>query len=313
MRTRILGKTGAIVGVIGYGSQSLSLPLRPPESEAIHLLRELVAHGVNFIDTADTYCVGPESLNQNEKLLVQALADVTAPIYISTKGGTVRTEKGWEIDGSPERLYRIIVASHAALGGKEPIFLWQHHWPDARHSIPAVFKSFQRAVDEGLVRHIGVSNYTLEQLKQACDLMPIVSLEAQLNLWHRDPEFNGLLEYCENNNIVFLPYRPMGGFGLAERLGEIPSLAAVARERGISPYRMMIAWHLAKSPAILPIPGSSKLRNILDCLGAAEMSLTADEIKRIQDVNPADLPQRIRPPSWKGTLGLSKKASEPEA
>jgi pyridoxine 4-dehydrogenase len=301
MRTRVFGKTGVEVGVIGYGAMPLSVEARPPEDEACNILREVTARGVSFMDTADTYGLSPADLHHNERLLAKMFLsgnDRVPRVYIGTKGGTVRKEPGWEIDGSPERLYRVISESFEALGGKEPIFLWQHHWPDPRYSIRAMMEPVRRAVDEKLVRFVGVANYSIEQIKEAREVLEIVSVQNQYNLWRREAEHDGVLEYCEREDLVFMPWRPLGGLGLAQRLGEINPLMDLARERGISPYRLNIAWLLAKSKCILPIPGSSRLGNILDCLEAGNVHLTPVEIARIDAIAEPELPKRSRPPAW---------------
>src|SRR5438477_11400568 len=170
MRTRLFGKTGVEVGVIGYGAMPLSLEGRPTEAEALAILQQVAARGVSFIDTADTYGLDPSDVHHNERLLAKMAVSVKGrggPIYIATKGGTVRKQSSWEIDGSPARLYRVIRESFEALGGEKPIFLWQHHWPDPRYSIKEMMEPVQRAMKENLVRFVGVANYSLEQIKEA--------------------------------------------------------------------------------------------------------------------------------------------------
>ena len=309
MERRPLGKTGIEVSAVGYGAMALSLEGGPPEAESVAILQQLLGGGVTFFDTADTYCRGPGDLHHNERLLARALAARQGgpePVCVATKGGTVRTASGWEIDGTPDRLYRGICASFQALGGKEPISIWQHHWPDPRYSIAAMMKPVRRAVEEGLVRFIGVGNYSVQQLREVRDVLPVVSVQNQFNLWHREPEEDGMLEYCEREDIVFLPWRPLGGLGLAHRLGEIRPVADLARERGISPQRLMISWHLAKSKCIFPIPGSSRVENVLDCLAAREVRLEPREIARLDAVPPAELPRRTRPPAWEQAPGLAR-------
>lgn len=312
MRKRPFGKTGVEVSVVGYGAMPLSVEDRPSEAEALSILQQVVARGVSFIDTADTYGLGPSDLHHNERLLAKMLSstkDDAARILIATKGGTVRRQPGWEIDGSPTRLYRVIRESFEALGGEQPIFLWQHHWPDPRYSIKAMMEPVLRAVNEKLIRFVGVANYSIEQIKQARDVVDIVAVQNQYNLWRREPEHEGLLEYCENEGLVFLPWRPLGGLGLAQRLREIEPLASLAAARGISPHRLNIAWLLAKSKCILPIPGTRRLKNIIDCLEAEDVRLTSFEIARIDAITERDLPRRSRPPAWEKMPPVSQTDS----
>jgi pyridoxine 4-dehydrogenase len=309
MRTRLFGKTGIEVSILGYGAMPLSVEDRPPETEALDVLQKVLARGVSFIDTADTYGLDPSDVHHNERLLAKMLS--TAPdgggkVRIATKGGTVRKQPGWEIDGSPPRLYRVIRESFEALGGEHPIFLWQHHWPDPRYSIQAMMEPVKRAVTEGLVRFVGVANYSIDQINQAREVVDVVAVQSQYNLWRREPEREGLLEYCEKEDLVFLPWRPLGGLGLAQRLDEIKPLTDLAAERGISPHRLVIAWLLAKSKSILPIPGSRRLEKIMDCLEAENVRLTPFEIAKIDAIAEPDLPRRTRPPAWEKMPPVSK-------
>jgi aryl-alcohol dehydrogenase-like predicted oxidoreductase len=281
----------------------------PQEQDALWLLQQAVTHGVTLIDTADTYCLGPSDLHHNERLVMRAIrgqADGPRDLLIATKGGTVRTEQGWEIDGRPERLHQAICSSHAALGGDTPIPLWQHHWPDPRYSIRAMLTPVQRAQEQGLVRFVGVANYTVEQLQQAREVVDVVSVQNQYNLWHREAEQDGMLEYCEQEGLVFLPWRPMGGQGLAHRLAEIEPLAQLARDRGISPQRLMIAWHLAKSPCILPLVGTRRWDHLEDCLAADGVQLEPREVARLDAILPGQLAERSRQPAWEGMPPLAK-------
>jgi aryl-alcohol dehydrogenase-like predicted oxidoreductase len=276
---------------------ALSLRGRPDDDAQRDLLIAVIAAGVTFFDTADTYCLGPAELHHNERLIGEVLSS-HPEVRVATKGGTLRTATGWQLDSRPERLYQAIVDSYAALGGREPIFLWQHHWPDPRWTIAEMLRPVQRALDEGLIRYVGVGNYSLAQLQEACELVPVASVQNQYNLWKREAESNGIFDFCVDRNLVFLPYRPLGGGELAGRLHEIPTLARLANDRGVSPQRMMIAWHLAQSPCVLPIPGAKQRSHILDCLAAADLRLDTQELRELNAVRADDLPQLPRTPNW---------------
>src|SRR5687768_4039420 len=135
MRTRLLGTTGLKISVVGYGAMALSLRDRPPKNEAVQILKRVLEADVTLIDTADTYCLGRHDLHHNERLVAAVVANTSLDVCIATKGGTLRTEHGWQVDGSPDRLYRSIVDSYEALGGRSAIPLWQLHWPDPRYTI----------------------------------------------------------------------------------------------------------------------------------------------------------------------------------
>lgn len=310
MRRRPFGTTGIETSAVGYGGAALSLPEGPPEDEARQLLRWVLQAGVAFLDTADTYGPRPEESHHNERLIREAIAigrESRLPILVATKGGARRTPSGgWEIAGAPDHLYRAICGSYRALGGDSPIPLWQLHWPDPRFSLAEMLAPARRAVDEQLVQFLGVCNVSLAQLKQARDVVPLVSVQNQFNLWRREAETDGILEYCEQHGLVFLPWRPLGGLGLAQRLGQIGPLATLASQRGVSPQRLTIAWLLAKSPCVLPIFGSARTDHIRDCLAAVDERLDAADVRRLDAISSADLPRRDRPAAWEDRPPLAK-------
>jgi pyridoxine 4-dehydrogenase len=150
----------------------------------------------------------------------------------------------------------------------------------------------------------------VEQLQQAREIVDVVSVQNQYNLWHREAEQDGMLEYCEQEGLVFIPWRPMGGPGLAHRLAEIEPLAQIARDRGISPQRLMIAWHLAKSPCILPLVGTRRWDHLEDCLAADGVKLEPREVARLDAVLPGQLAERSRQPAWEGMPPLAKISTD---
>ncbi|MBN1268220.1 MAG: aldo/keto reductase [Kiritimatiellae bacterium] len=292
MEQRRLSHSGLEVSVVGFGAMAFSVE-RAPEADAFRVLHRVLDLGVTLIDTADTYGRGEEDLHHNERLVARALAAYrgdASRVCVATKGGTVRREGKWYINGAPERLYRAIRESHEALGGRSPIPLWQHHWPDPRYPVRDSMRAVRRAVEEGLVRCVGVSNYSVGQIKEARDVVDIASVQNQYNLWCRDPERDGVLEYCEKEDIVFFPWRPLGGKGLAQRLGDIRPLAERARTKGVSVHRLVIAWLRARSPCILPIPGTVSLDEAEDALQAADLHLSRDEVEAIDRIGPDDIP-----------------------
>lgn len=296
MRYREFGTTGRRVSVIGYGCAALSVGADRDQAAAV--LATVDSLGINLVDTADTYCRLPSELHANERTLAQIYGPCPERVLIATKGGTVRTPTGWGILGEPSRLHRAIVESHAALGGQSPIALWQHHWPDPRYATADVLRSVRRAQDEGLVRWMGVGNYDLQQLREACDCAAVVSIQNQYNLWHRSAESEGLLEFCENRGLVFLAWRPLGGEGLASRLDEIDAVRRLASHRGISPQRLVIAWMLRKSTCLVPLIGSTNPDHIADCAAATDIQLDDQEMSQLNQLRPEELPQRARSPAW---------------
>ena len=286
MRTTTLGNTGLEVSAIGFGAMHFSLAGRPPEAQGFEVLHRVLDLGVTFIDTADAYCRDEDDKHHNEHFLRKALAAYpghTSRVVVATKGGCMRPGGGWTSNGNPDHLRRTIRESHAALGGDRPIALWQHHAIDPNYTIEASLAPVREAVQEGLIRYVGVSNYRVEHIERARGVVEVASVQNQYSPWHRRPERNGVLEYCEREGLTFLPWSPLGGKSRAKSLHQIDGLATLAREKGLSPQRLVIAWLMARSPCILPIPGSSRLANTEDILAAVDVTLTDDEVRRIDE------------------------------
>lgn len=283
MRSTELGSTGESLSAIGFGAMPLSIQNRPPEAHARAVLQRAIDLGVTFIDTADSYCLDESDKHHNERLIARVLAEHPngANVRVATKGGIVRPNGAWEVYGEPGHLRTTIRESYQALGGQEPIFLWQLHAPDDRYPIEDSLKPVREAVDEGLIRYVGLSNVTVEEIERARQIVDVVSIQNKYNPWHRHPESDGVLDYCERHHLTFIPWSPLGGSRRVKHLPEIKDLNAVAVELGVSPMRLVLAWMLAKSPCILPIPGAARLESLEDSLQAVDLKLTPEHIARI--------------------------------
>lgn len=284
MQTRTLGPTSLEVSEIGFGAMHLSLAGRPPEAGAIDVVHHVLDLGVTFIDTADSYCKDESDKHHGERLVRKALGAYegdTSHVVVATKGGLMRPEGRWTRNGDPEHIRTTIRESVDALGGA-PIQLWQHHGPDPEIPVEKSLQPVREAVDEGLIQHVGVSNYSVEQIERARDVVDVVSVQNQYSPWHRQPERDGVLDYCEAHDLTFLPWSPLGGRSRAKDLDEFGELEALADEKGISPQRLVLAWLMARSPAVLPIPGASRIETAEDSIAAADVILTDDEVERIE-------------------------------
>lgn len=280
-----LDDTGVTVSRIGLGAMPLSLEDRPDERDAIEVIHHALDLGVTFIDTADSYCIDQSDFHHNERLIARALDEypgATDDIIVATKGGLTRPEGRWVPDGDPVRLRTTIRKSWEALGGDEPIDLWQFHAPDPDYSIEASLKPAAEAVEEGLIRRIGVSNFDVGQIEQAREVVDVVSVQNQWNPWHREPERNRVLEYCDNEQLTFIPWSPFGGGKRAKHLHEVDILEDLATDLATSPYRITLAWMMAESPMALPIPGATRKESITDSVEAADLELSDDELKRLR-------------------------------
>jgi pyridoxine 4-dehydrogenase len=282
MRTKELASTGVHLSAMGFGAMHLSLSGRPDEDEAIAVVHHVLDRGVNFIDTADAYCRDESDKHHNERLLHKALTTYegdTSDVYVATKGGMMRPNGRWTRNGDPDHLRETIRESVEALGA--PIFLWQHHAPDPDVDVATSMEPVREAVEEGQIRFVGVSNYSVEQVEAAREMVDVISVQNQYSPWHRRPEEDGVLAYCEQEGLTFLPWSPLGGRSRANNLDEIDAIAEVAAQHDASPQQVVLAWLMARSDAILPIPGASRIETIDDSLDALDLMLSDEEVDRI--------------------------------
>ena len=284
METKQLGNTALSISAIGLGGMPMSLSNRPTESQAIAVIHRALALGVTLIDTADSYCKDESDKHHNERLIAKALQQYqgdTSQVIVATKGGLMRPDGNWIRNGNPNHLRETIRTSFEALGGTKAIDVWQYHAPDPNYTIKAALTPAKEAVNEGLIRFIGVSNFSVEQIKEARDIVEVVSVQNQYNPWYRQPEYDGVLKYCETENLTFFPWSPLGGSRRVSSLQDIPVIAQLAQEKGVSVYQIVLAWLRAKSPCIVPIPGASKVSSIEDSVAAAQVKLSEAEVSRL--------------------------------
>jgi pyridoxine 4-dehydrogenase len=240
----------------------------PDRDEAKAVLRRAVELGVNFIDTADSY--GPQV---SEALIAEALYPYPDDLVIATKGGLVRPGPGrWPADGRPEHLKEACDGSLRRLR-LEQIPLYQFHRPDPRVPLEESVGALVELREQGKIRHLGLSNVTEEQLRQAQRLTAIVSIQNRYNLGDRRSD--SLVDLCEQEQLVFLPWAPM------QDLDRNPALEEVARRHRSSPRQVVLAWLLARSPAVLPIPGTGTVAHLEHNLAAAGLRLTAVEVDAV--------------------------------
>jgi pyridoxine 4-dehydrogenase len=245
----------------------------PPDDpeEARRLLRRVVELGVNLIDTADSY--GPEV---SENLIAEALHPYPDGLVIATKGGLRRTGPGeWPRDARPERLRGCCEGSLRRLR-LDRIDLYQLHAPDPEVPLEDSIGALRDLQEEGKIRHIGVSNVSTDQLARARALVDVVTVQNRYNLADRHAE--DVLEHCAEAGIGFIPWFPLATGDLARRGGALDDLA---RTHEATPGQLALAWLLARSPVMLPIPGTSSVEHFEENLAAAELSLDPEELERL--------------------------------
>ncbi len=257
------------VNRLGYGAMRITgkgIWGDPPDrDEARAVLRRAVELGVNFIDTADSY--GPEV---SETLIAEALQPYPDDLVIATKGGLVRPGPNqWIPDGRPEHLREQCEGSLARLK-IDRIPLYQFHRPDPKVPIEESIGAIVALKDEGKIRHIGVCNVTETELHRAQRVTPVVSVQNRYNVADRTSE--SMVDLCEQERLVFLPWAPIMDI---EKDG---TAAEIAQKHGCTTRQVVLAWLLARSPAILPIPGTGTVGHLEENVAAAGIELTPDEV-----------------------------------
>ena len=325
MRTRKLGKSGLEVSEIGLGCMGLSYGYGPAvdRQHGITLIRAAFDHGVTFFDTAEAY--GPFA---NEELLGEALAPVRDRVVIATKFGFKGGNVPEGLDSRPENIWAVAEASLKRLRTDRIDLLYQHR-VDPNVPIEDVAGAVKELIEEGKVKHFGMSEAGVQTIRRAHAVLPVTALQSEYSMWWREPE-KELLPTCEELGIGFVPFSPLGkGFltgaisqdtkfdstdfrnvvprftpenrkanqALAELLGQI------AARKSVTPAQIALAWLLAQKPWIVPIPGTTKLHRLEENLGAATVELAGDDLRSIEsallkitvqgDRYPAHLQQRV--------------------
>jgi aryl-alcohol dehydrogenase-like predicted oxidoreductase len=280
MRYRRIGDRE--VSAIGLGGMPMSIEGRPDEQRSIATIHAALDAGVTLIDTADAYHLHANEVGHNEALIARALASYgsdTTGVLVATKGGHLRPGDGsWTQDGSPAHLREACQASLKRLG-VESIGLYQFHRPDPTVPYADSVGAVRDLLDEGLIQMAGISNANPDQIRQANEILGgrLVSVQNQFSPAFRSslPE----LTLCAELGIAFLPWSPLGGSSRAGSLGSRHSaFAEVAQARGVSPQQVCLAWMLALSETVIPIPGASRPESIRDSARAVDLTLTAPEI-----------------------------------
>jgi pyridoxine 4-dehydrogenase len=260
------------VNRLGFGAMRITgegIWGEPPDRDrAKATLRRAVELGVNFIDTADSY--GPEV---SETLIAEALYPYPDDLVIATKGGQARPGPGhWEPDGRPEHLREVLDGSLQRLK-LDQIPLYQLHRVDPSVPLAESIGALVELKNEGKIRHIGVSNFNEQQLREAQAIVAVVSLQNRYNA--ADLSSDSLVDLCEQDQLVFIPWAPIQG-------ADAKAAVAVAAERhGVTPRQILLAWTLARSPQILPIPGTGSPEHVDENIAAASIELDSEEIAAI--------------------------------
>ncbi|MER6735039.1 aldo/keto reductase [Streptomyces puniciscabiei] len=295
MKYRPLGNT--TVSAIGLGAMPLSIEHRPDEERALATVHAALDAGVTLIDTADSYHWHADERGHNELLIARALARYGGDIshvLVATKGGRGRPgDGGWTVTGTPAHLKQAAEASLKRLG-VDTIGLYQLHKPDPDVPWAESVGALRELVGTGTIRAAGISNVTTGQILEARAILgdALVSVQNQYSPAVRDTEPE--LELCTRLGLAFLPWSPLGGISRSSLDGPSGPTSTgtafhrVAAERGVSPQQIALAWLLARSPTVIPVPGASRPASIQDSAKATEIELEPAELAELD----AALPNR---------------------
>jgi len=308
MKTRKLGRVGPQVSALGYGAMGLSSGYGPAadRKDAIAVIRRAVERGVTLFDTAEAY--GPFT---NEEVVGEALAPFRERVVIATKFGFGINPDGtrYGLDSRPDHIRRVTEGSLRRLKVETIDILYQHR-VDPKIPIEDVAGTVKELIQQGKVRHLGLSEARAKTIRRAHAVQPLTAVQSEYSLWTRDPERNGVLATCDELGIGFVPFSPLGaGFltgkidtttkfdasdfrnisprfdanARAANMALVDLLKRVAQEKRATPAQIALAWLLAQEPWIVPIPGTTNLHRLEENLAAVDVELTSNDLKEIDE------------------------------
>lgn len=283
MEKRRFGTTQYEVSAIGLGAMNLSIANRPSERESIAVIHAALDAGITLFDTADVYCLDDSELGHNERLIAKALrawpGDASS-VLVCTKGGLRRPGGEWVNDARPAQLREACERSLAALG-VDRIAVYQLHAPDPKVPFEESVGTLAELRKEGKIEHVGLSNVSVDQIRAARAIVPIVSVQNRCNPFDLRAFSEGVVAECEKHDMAFLPWSPVGGVRQRGQVKDDSVLRAVADRRNSTPQQVALAWLRAKSPAMIPIPGATRITSAVSSAGAADLLLTGDDVAEI--------------------------------
>lgn len=276
---------------VGLGTMLLSIEGRPDRDRAKAVIRTAVEEGLTLIDTADVYALDDSDIGHGERLVAEALREMglrvdgatsgdREAVVVATKGGRTRPGGRWGHDARPERLREACHASLRALGA-ELIPLYQLHAPDPDVPFEESVGALARLREEGKVGAVGLSNVSADELNRAREIVPIASVQNSVSIWDIGYRRSPILEACEKAGIVLLGYSPLGGRSRAKELTRAPEVEALGRELGASAQELALAWFIARSPVLVPLPGARRVETARSCAKSASMELDPSTLKRL--------------------------------
>ena len=262
----------------------MSVRERNDEELGMRTIHAALDAGVTLIDTADAYSIDEESFGHNEELIARALKDYgtgSDEVLVATKGGHTRSGTDWELDGRPEYLREACEGSLRRLG-VDAIGLYQHHRPDPKVDYADTIGGLKELVDAGLIVSAGISNADPDQIRLAHDILGDALVAVQNEYSPRFRSSQAELDLCTELGIAFLPWSPLGGMSRAGDLGDkFAPFGEVAAKHCVSPQQVALAWELAQSPVVIPIPGASRVESVKDSVAAADLVLDDEDLAKL--------------------------------
>ena len=267
----------------------LSTERERDEASAIAVLHAAFDAGISLLDSSDAYCWDDRERGHNERLIARALTTWSGDrsrVGVATKGGLTRPGGRWEANGRAKHLFAACAASRRALG-IERIHLYQLHAPDPRTPLSTSIRALAMLKQEGLIGSIGLCNVTVGQIEEARRIAEIDSIQVELSVWQDAALLSGVVEYCAAHRLRLLAYRPLGGSARRRRTASDPTLAAVAARHDATPFEIALAWLVALSDVIVPIPGATRIETARSAARARHITLTSEDREQLDRRFPA--------------------------
>lgn len=284
MQRRTIGKTTLDVFPVGLGAMPLSIQGRPRTSSARAVLDAALEAGVDFIDTADCYCLDSGDIGHNERLIGDFLHShgVLETTVVATKGGIVRPGGNWSNDASPAHLRAACEDSLANLG-VDAIALYYLHAPDPTVPFEESVGALARLREEGKIVHIGLSNVVQPEVRAAVGITSIAAVQNRCNILEKSDVTSGFVDWLASQQITYVAYSPTGGHNGHVRLGAVDTLGEIAAAHGASVHEVALAWLLAHSNIVV-IPGASRPASIRSSATAAALELSTNDLDRLNAI-----------------------------
>jgi len=268
---------------IGLGAMPLSILGRPSEKESIKVIESFLQCGGNFIDTADVYGLDVVDRGHNEKLISKALRELNKNdvVMVATKGGATRPNGGWGLRGGHPKKIRIACEQSLINLNRLEHSLYYLHGPDPQVPFEDSLGELIQLKNEGKINNIGICNVTFVQLQLALNMTHISAVQNRCNPFCKDDFKNGLIEVCRINNIIYVPYSPLGGWADHTKLASSELFNDLISKYGVSAYVISLAWLLAKGGHIVPIPGMDKANQVRANRESVRLCLETDDVEKI--------------------------------